>query len=64
MRTPNIYWVSELQKWDTQTSHPTLGWTAARPLGLSGLFLRERFYAAWLVFTGRADVVKWLDTGA
>lgn len=34
-------------------------WVAARPLGWSGLCLRQRLRAAWLVFTGRADVLQW-----
>lgn len=32
-------------------------WSPARPMGLPSL--SERFKAAWLVFTGKADAVKW-----
>ncbi len=61
MRTPNIYWITQLQNFNVQIKHPTVGWTAARPLGLMGIFLRRRIGAAWLVFTGKADAVKWYD---
>lgn len=63
MSAPNTYWITSLVKTaqSCATSHPTLGWTPARPLGLDGLFLGVRLKAAWLVFTGRADVVRWFD---
>ena len=32
-------------------------WYPARPYGLTGL--RVRFKAAWMVFTGKADVLIW-----
>lgn len=63
MNCPNVYWVTELVKL-TQTvasSHPTLGWTPARPMGWQGLGLRLRLRAAWLVFTGKADAVRWFE---
>jgi hypothetical protein len=34
-------------------------WVPCRPLGYSGLYLFRRFKLAYLVFTGKADVVKW-----
>lgn len=34
-------------------------YVACRPLGWQGIQLRKRFRAAWLVFTGRADVLQW-----
>lgn len=36
-------------------------WVESRPEGLWGLCLRTRIRAAWLVFTGRADVLQWID---
>lgn len=65
MNCPHIYWVTELvkQAQTVSSSHPTLGWTPARPVGFYGLCLRYRLRAAWLVFTGRADVVRWFDPG-
>lgn len=32
-------------------------WFPARPLGFASI--GQRFKAAWLVFTGRADAVSW-----
>ena len=32
-------------------------WCPARPLGISGIMRRFRF--AWMVFTGRADIITW-----
>lgn len=63
MSAPNTYWINDLLRTATscQTSHPTLGWTPARPEGLWGMCLGIRVKAAWLVFMGRADVVKWFD---
>jgi hypothetical protein len=41
--------------WDTDTAIPGIGWVPARPLG----GLQSRFKLAWMVFTGRADVLHW-----
>ena len=32
-------------------------WTPARPIGMGGV--KRRFKMAWLVFTGKADVLTW-----
>jgi hypothetical protein len=32
-------------------------WVPARPVGYQGL--RQRLRAAWMVFTGKADALKW-----
>lgn len=65
-KAPTIWTVDGLCK-SAQTnqfeyiiSTPTLyreEWLPVRPLGLDTL--SSRFKAAWLVFTGRADAVKW-----
>jgi hypothetical protein len=34
-------------------------YVACRPERWAGLRLRKRLRAAWLVFTGRADVLQW-----
>jgi hypothetical protein len=34
-------------------------WVACRPLGYQGFRLLRRLKLAYLVFTGKADVVKW-----
>lgn len=63
MNCPHIYWITELVRdaKENISSHPTLGWTPARPMGFQGLCLMHRARAAWLVFTGKADVVKWFE---
>lgn len=63
MNVPNVYWIGALLRTanECSSSHPTLGWVPARPLGFQGLCLRARFRAAWMVFTGRADVVRWYE---
>lgn len=63
MNCPNTYWVTEIVKiaQTNASSHPTLGYTPARPLGLQGLGIRLRIRAAWLVFTGQADAVRWFE---
>lgn len=60
MRYPNVYrlrtLINQVLACDT---HKQVGTTfvPARPLGYPSL--RVRIYAAWLVFTGRADAVIW-----
>lgn len=61
MNCPNIYWINQLQNNTVTRAHPILKSVAARPLGYQGLNLPVRFKAAWLVFTGKADVVKWME---
>lgn len=46
----------QLKSWDTSTEIDGI-WVAARPVGLGGIFYR--FKMAYLVFTGKADVVRW-----
>ena len=64
MNCPRIYWLTELvemAKMGPQMLHPTVKWTPARPMGWQGLGLRHRLRAAWLVFTGKADAVRWFE---
>ena len=63
MSAPNIYWIGQLARMtkEVQTEHPTIGWVPARPMGWPGLALGTRLKAAWLVFTGQADAVKWYE---
>lgn len=51
--------VTRVLKNDTQSSPDGVHWFPARPLGYPSL--RRRWRAAWLVFTGRADAVLWID---
>jgi hypothetical protein len=34
-------------------------WVPARPINANGL--KERFKLAWMVFTGKADALEWVD---
>jgi hypothetical protein len=34
-------------------------WVAARPMGWQGLGIKARCNAAWMVFTGRWDALRW-----
>ena len=61
MRTPIIFSADELRTWDCQAQGKNGLWTQARPLSLSGINLFKRISAAWMVFTGKADVVTWRD---
>lgn len=66
MNTPSILSVEDLrsQGWPVTAKEAVNNklpkittWKAVRPLGYQGLHLRKRIKAAWMVFTGRADVV-------
>jgi hypothetical protein len=71
MRNPEIYSAEYLKLYENQTEITvyedrnddrkipvSCKWVAARPLGRSGPFW-HRFKLAWLVFTGKCDVLKW-----
>jgi len=61
MTTPNTYTPAQVVKLASEVSCglPDGRWVAARPMGWPGLCLRKRLRAAWLVFTGQADVLQW-----
>jgi hypothetical protein len=56
MKGINILWADQIKHWDCQTETPR-GWKLARPIGIGGF--RRRIKAAWMVFTGKADVLRW-----
>jgi hypothetical protein len=57
---PNTYTADHIKhEHCVQAGLPDGRWVMARPMGWSGLCLRMRLRAAWLVFTGRADVLMW-----
>lgn len=61
MRKPDIRCVTAVVK-DAQECAcglPDGRWVPARSYGRNQLRLFGRFYAAWLVFTGRADAVTY-----
>jgi len=60
MNTPTIRNMEHLQNWDTKSETKT-GWVCARPYGYQGLMIWYRLKCAWLVFTGKCDVLEWHD---
>lgn len=60
LNTPTVYTPEQLKRMDNCQKEVKPGrWVAARPLGWQGLCLFKRLKAAWAVFTGRADVLRW-----
>ena len=61
MTTPTIYTPDQLrsQNWP-QAGLPDGRWVMCRPEGWGGFSFRHRLRCAWLVFTGRADVLRWI----
>lgn len=62
MKTPSIYSTQLLKlafNSGISVGLPDGRWVPARPEPWRGLMLRRRIKAAWLVFTGRADVIQW-----
>ena len=59
MKDPDIIYMT--QEWvkglDEVTTEIDGRWVPARPLGLSSIWYRLR--ASWLVFTGKADALRW-----
>ena len=60
MKTPVVYSADQITAWDVQSCGKDGLWTQARPVSWPGINLRKRISAAWIVFTGRADVLIWL----
>lgn len=61
MRTPFIFSADDIKTWNVQTQGCNGLWTQARPVSHTGMNIRRRCFAAWMVFTGRADVLIWLS---
>ena len=59
MRIPRILWASDwLIKTEVNIGTDKFPeWVPARPLPMYTIF--ERWKAAWLVFTGKADALRW-----
>lgn len=60
MRTPAVYSADQIKAWDVQSAGNNGLWTQARPISYPGINIVKRITAAWMVFTGRADVLVWL----
>lgn len=64
MTTPTIYTPEQIRSdlmCCVARGLPDGRWVAARPESWAGLRLRFRLKCAWLVFTGRADVLQWTE---
>jgi len=59
MRTPDVYSADRIKNWNVQSKSEHGGWFAARPMSWPGINLKRRLSAAWMVFTGKADVLIW-----
>jgi hypothetical protein len=58
MKYPNIMNADHLIRTGNEVMAEIDGkWVAARPLGFASFI--NRFLLAWMVFTGKADVVVW-----
>ena len=58
MKDPNIWKLQDLLRSVDETTMSIDGvWFPARPLGFPSI--KNRFRAAWKVFTGKADAVIW-----
>lgn len=60
MRTPMVFSADEIKTWSVQQCGKNGLWSQARPMSWPGLNLKRRLSAAWMVFTGRADVLVWV----
>ncbi len=61
MKTPNVYSADQIKCWHVQSAGKNGLWTQARPMSWPGINLQKRLSAAWMVFTGKADVLVWLS---
>lgn len=65
-KAPNVYLAEDIQNWNCQSGvqreDGSFFWCLARPCGPKGLRLMLRVRAAWSVFCGRCDVVRWGDS--
>lgn len=56
MKGVNFVWADHLKDYDVEGNTPW-GFKLARPVGIGGF--SRRLKAAWMVFTGKADVLLW-----
>jgi hypothetical protein len=54
-----LFSADQIKSWDVQQCNGNGIWTQARPMSWPGFNLKRRLTAAWMVFTGRADVLTW-----
>lgn len=56
-KTPKIYYLNDLKEIDDNSVFIENEWVPARSLGLPSI--KNRLHYAWLVFSGKADVLVW-----
>jgi hypothetical protein len=56
---PNIYTPTQIQQHTVSSSKDGKHWVPARGEPYPGLKLLTRIKRAWMVFTGKADVLRW-----
>lgn len=56
---PSYYTAQQIKGWSASYRSDEGGYFPARPMGWQGMALRQRLRYAWLVFTGRCDVLSW-----
>lgn len=59
MNTPSKYYADDIPDRIENEVRINGRWVAARPRGMPGLFLLWRLECAWMVLTGKADVLLW-----
>lgn len=57
MKGINYFTAYQLKNWGMEKNIGHGEYTPARPIGQGGI--KRRFKMAWLVFTGKCDVVRW-----
>lgn len=58
MKKPMIYNADFISKFKG-SAEINNKWVLARPIGMCSIW--RRFYLAWLVFTGKCDVLRWSE---
>ena len=46
---------------NTERQRKSGGWVPARPMAMTSLRLIERLRRTWKVFTGKADILEWIE---
>ena len=58
MKVPNIYIANTINENQQLTNEK---WIPAKCVNLEGFYIAQRFKLAWMVFTGKADLIVWSD---
>jgi hypothetical protein len=58
-RIPTVYSATDIATWHVSEEHEPGVWRPARPCAIKGWRFMERLRAAWMVFTGKWDALRW-----